>query len=123
MNLRREDDKANTFITDLEKMVDLLEASMAEDTMEAYDNFLNSYSYLTENELTDTIEEISGEALADLYRQAENAHIEEMNGRPTGLAITSDIAKDVISRYVYKSGLLSKGDIREFEECCVAMAC
>jgi len=112
-----------TFISDLEKMVDLLEASMSEDSMQAYDDFLNSYSYLTQNELDDTIKQISGATLADLYRQAENAYIEELNGRPTGLAITSDIAKSVITQYVYKSGLLSAGDIKEFEECCESMAC
>ena len=112
-----------TFINDLEKMVDLLEAIMAEDNAQAYDNFLSSYSYLTPNELDDTVEEINGHALADLYRQAENAYIEEMNGRPTGLAITSDTAKTVISQYVYKSGLCSKADIKAFEDDCTAMAC
>ena len=112
-----------TFIDDLEKMVDLLEASMAEDNMQAYDDFLHSYSYLTENELDDTIKAITGEALADLYRQAENAYIEELNGRPTGLAITSETAKSVICRYVFDSGLMSKAEQREFEECCESMAC
>ena len=113
----------NTFITDLEKMVDLLEASMSEDSAKAYDEFLMSYNYLTENELDDTVQAISGETLADLFRQAENYYIEEMNGRPTGLAITSEMAKDTISRYVYQSGLVSKGEQREFDECCEAMGC
>ena len=114
---------ADTFITDLEKMVDLLKAVMSEDNASAYDEFLRSYSYITENELDDTVKVICGETLADLYRQAENYYIEEMNGRPTGLAITSDIAKDVISRYVYQSGLVSKAEQRTFEECCEAMGC
>ena len=113
----------NTFIDDLEKMVDLLEAIMAEDNAQAYDDFLNQYDYVTENELDDTVKEINGHTLADLYRQAENAYIEEMNERPTGLAITSDEAKTVISQYVYKSGLCSKADIRAFEDDCTAMAC
>ena len=75
MNLRREDDKAQSFIDDLEKMVDLLEADMAEDSEQAYEDFLRSYSYLTENEVTDTLENINGTNLAYLYRQAENAYI------------------------------------------------
>ena len=112
-----------TFIDDLEKMVDLLEAIMSEDNEQAYDNFLSQYDYITENELDDTVKEINGHALADLYRQAENAYIEELNGRPTGLAITSDTAKTVISRYVYKSGLCLNADVEAFEDDCTAMAC
>ena len=117
------DEAVGTFETDLEKMVDLLEAVMSEDNASAYDEFLRSYSYITENELDDTVGLIDAEVLADLYRQAENYYIEEMNGRPTGLAITSEMAKDTISRYVYQSGLISKGEQREFEECCKAMGC
>ena len=112
-----------SFETDLEKMVDLLEASMSEDNMKAYDDFLHSYSYLTENELDNTIKKVNAEVLADLFRQAENYYIEEMNGRPTGLAITSDTAKTVISNYVYKSGLVSKAEQKEFEDLCIAMGC
>ena len=118
-----EDDTKGIFIDDLEKMCDLLEASMAEDTQQAYDDFLNSYSYLTQNELDDTIKEINGISLAYLLRQAENANIEEMNGRPTGLAITSEQAKTTITNYVYNSGLCSKADIKDFEEVASSMAC
>lgn len=114
---------ADTFIDDLEKMVDLLQASMEEDNMQAYDDFLRSYSYLTENELDDTIKAINTSTLADLYRQAENYYIEELNGRPTGLAITSDIAKEVIGNYVYNSGMLSIPQQKEFEEICASMGC
>lgn len=118
-----EDDTKGIFIDDLEKMCDLLEASMAEDTQQAYDDFLNSYSYLTQNELDDTIKEINGTSLAYLLRQAENTNIEEMNDRPTGLAITSEQAKTTITNYVYNSGLCSKADIKDFEEVTSSMAC
>ena len=118
-----EDEDVGTFETDLEKMVDLLEAIMSEDNASAYDEFLRSYSYITENELDDTVKLINAEVLADLYRQAENYYIEELNGRPTGLAIKSYQAKNVIVDYVYKSGLMSKAEQKEFEELCEAMAC
>ena len=117
------DEAVGTFEADLEKMVDLLEAIMSEDNASAYDEFLRSYSYITENELDDTVGLIDAEVLADLYRQAENYYIEELNGRPTGLAITSDIAKSTIVKYVYDSGLVSKAEQKEFEELCQAMAC
>ena len=117
------DEVVGTFETDLEKMVDLLEAIMSEDNASAYDEFLRSYSYLTENELNDTVKLINAEVLADLYRQAENYYIEELNGRPTGLAIKSYQAKNVIVDYVYKSGLMLKAEQKEFEELCEAMAC
>lgn len=118
-----EDEDVSTFETDLEKMVDLLEAIMSEDNASAHDEFLRSYSYLTENELNDTVKLINAEVLADLYRQAENYNIEEMNGRPTGLSIKSYQAKNVIIDYVYKSGLMLKAEQKEFEELCEAMAC
>ena len=70
---------ASTFIDDLEKMVDLLQASMSDDNMTAYDEFLSKHDDVTENELDDTVKEINTETLADLYRQAENAYIEELN--------------------------------------------
>lgn len=117
------DEVVGTFETDLEKMVDLLEAVMSEDNASAYDEFLRSYSYLTENELDDTVGLIDAEVLANLYRQAENYYIEELNGRPTGLAITSEQAKSTIVKYVYDSGLVSKAEQKEFEELCQAMAC
>lgn len=114
---------AETFITDLEKMVDLLQASMEDDSTTAYDDFLMSYSYLTRNELDETLKVINTETLADLYRQAENAYIEEINGRPTGLAITSETAKSVIGNYVYNSGKLDIPEQKEFEEICNSMGC
>ena len=117
------DEAVGTFETDLEKMVDLLEAVMSEDNASAYDEFLRSYSYLTENELDDTVGLIDAEVLADLYRQAENYYIEELNGRPTGLAITSEQAKSTIVKYVYDSGLVSKAEQKEFEEICQSMGC
>ena len=113
----------NTFITDLEKMVDLLQAIMSEDNATAYDEFLHKHDDVTENELDDTVKEINTETLADLYRQAENAYIEELNGRPTGLPFSSETAKAVIGNYVYNSGLLDIPQQKEFEEICSSMGC
>lgn len=114
---------AETFIDDLEKMVDLLQASMEEDNATAYDNFLKQYDYITENELDDTIKQVNTSTLADLYRQAENYYIEELNGRETGLSISSETAKTVIGNYVYNSGMLSIPEQKEFEEICASMGC
>ena len=49
-----------TFINDIEKMSDLLQA-IAEDNISG---FLNSYSYLTKEEVDNTIKEINAESLA-----------------------------------------------------------
>ena len=114
---------ANTFIDDLEKMVDLLQASMSDDNMTAYDEFLSKHDDVTENELDDTIKEVNTGTLADLYRQAENAYIEELNDRPTGLPFSSETAKAVIGNYVYNSGLLDIPQQKEFEEICNSMGC
>ena len=114
---------ANTFIDDLEKMVDLLQASMSEDNMTAYDEFLSKHDDVTENELDDTIKEVNTGTLADLYRQAENAYIEELNDRPTGLPFSSETAKAVIGNYVYNSGMLDILEQKEFEEICNSMGC
>ena len=73
-----------TFINDIEKMSDLLQA-ITEDNISG---FLSSYSYLTKEEVDNTIKEINAESLAELFRQAENYYIEELNNRDTGLSIT-----------------------------------
>ena len=45
----------NTFITDLEKMVDLLQELMSEDNATAYDEFLRKHDDVTEDELDYTV--------------------------------------------------------------------
>ena len=118
-----EDEEVETFEDDLEKVVDLLKAIMSEDNAKAYDEFLRSYPYITENELDDTVGLLDVSILANLYREAENYYLDELNGRETGLAIPAEEAKSTIVRYVYDSGLVSKADQKEFEELCQAMAC
>ena len=113
----------DTFETDLEKMADLLEASMSEDSMEAYDNFLRIHDDVTENELDDTIKLINAERLAYLMRYTENAYIEELNGRPTGLKYTAEQIKTTISNYVYNTDFLTQSEREDFEEWCEGMAC
>lgn len=119
----------SNFIDDLEKMTDLLEAlidNKLQNTDEYTERFLQSYSYLTKDELKETINLINGETLADLFRQAENYYIDELNGRETGLAISSETAKTMISNYVFLSSkfdLLPIEEVENFKECCEAMAC
>ena len=106
-----------TFINDIEKMSDLLQAI----TENNISGFLNSYSYLTKEEVGSTIKEINAESLAELLRQAENYYIEELNNRETGLSITSEQAKASITGYVYS--MLSKEEQKDFEDYCYNVAC
>ena len=105
------------FIDDIEKMSNLLQAIIENNV----NNFLNSYPDLTKEEVDNTIKEINAESLAELLRQAENYYIDELNGRETGLSITSEQAKTSITDYVYSK--LSKEEQKEFEDDCYNMAC
>ena len=105
------------FIDDIEKMSYLLQ-SITENNISS---FLNSYSYLTKEETDNTIKKINAENLADLFRQAENYYIEELNNRETGLSITSEQAKTSITNYVYSK--LSKKQQKDFEDYCYNMPC
>ena len=106
-----------TFIDDIEKMSNLLQAI----TENNVSGFLNSYSNLTIEDVNNTIKEINAESLAELLRQAENYYIEELNGRETGLSITSEQAKTSIIDFVYSR--LSKEAQKDFEDDCYNMAC
>lgn len=106
-----------TFIDDIEKMSNLLQAIIENNIS----GFLNSYSYLTIEDVNETIKEINAESLADLYRQAENYYIDELNGRETGLSITSEQAKTSVIGFVYSK--LSKEGQKDFEDDCYNMAC
>ena len=106
-----------TFIDDIEKMSNLLQAI----TENNVSDFLNSYSDLTKEDVNNTIKEINAESLAELLRQAENYYIDELNGRETGLSITSEQAKTSIIDFVYSK--LSKKEQKDFEDDCYNMAC
>ena len=106
-----------TFIDDIEKMSNLLQAI----TENNISDFLNSYSNLTIEDVNNTIKEINAESLAELLRQAENYYIEELNGRETGLSITSEQAKTSIIDYAYNK--LSKEEQKDFDDACYNMAC
>ena len=108
-----------SFISDVEKMADLLYLIVFEKGEKIYNSFLSSYSYISREEIEKTIEEIDSVALAHLYRRAKNIFIEEINGRETGMSVTSEQIKDSITRYVY-GGFMSDAEIKEFEECCEA---
>ena len=113
---------ADTFTNDTDKMIDLLEAIMAEDNMQAYDDFLTMYPDVTENELDDTVKEINGISLAYLARRIENANIEELNGRETGLKYSAESMKTTLSNYVYNTDYLTKAERQDFEDECEGMA-
>lgn len=108
------------FIDDIEKMTDLLAFILAGG--EWANKFLESYSYLTLDEVQSTFYAIDGITLAELYRQAENLHIEEMNGRPTGVSVDSETVKSVITDYL-NSGLLPDVERKEFEKAIESMGC
>ncbi len=113
-----------TFETDIEKISDLLQLISDNnfDTEKGCQEFLASYSYLTYEEVKGTLIKVDTELLAYLMRRAENMNIEEMNGRSTGLAITSEQVKTTVTNYVYNSNFFSKKDIEEFEDICNGMA-
>ena len=101
--------------TDVEKAVDFLELTKEE--------FLQSYSYLTEAEYNynEALYLINRPTiLANLMRKAENVLLEEVNNRPTGLAITSENIKTAVSNKYLE---LPKHEQVEFEDLCEAMAC
>jgi hypothetical protein len=92
------------FLDDLDKVYDLLTISKEE--------FLQSYSYMTEKEydwtlagikpITDEVEgnEDQIDTLANLCRRAENLYIEELNGRPTSWNVLGSQLKEAIYDFV-----------------------
>lgn len=113
-----------TFETDIEKVTDLLQFIIdnSYNIEKGYQEFLASYSYLTYEEVRGTFIKLDSEILADIMREAENMYIEEMNGRSTGLAVTSEQVKTTVTNYVYNSNFFSKDDIEDFEDICNGMA-
>ena len=102
-----------SFIDDTEKMIDFLSISRTE--------FLNSYEYLSEMEYDVTrnhFEEDRAEVLANLIREAENIHIEEMNGRSTS-DVSSEALKTAVTNYLPN---LNNKEKKDFEDYCVSMA-
>ena len=93
-----------SFLWDLDKMYDLLTITKEE--------FLQSYSYMTEEEydltlslikptswqLVDNEDQIS--TLADLTREAENLYIEELNGRKTSWNVLGSQLKEAVYNWV-----------------------
>ena len=108
-----------TFINDIELMTDLL-TLIVENPNNFFEKFAKSHPRYTQNEIEDTVHEINGMSLAYLYRTAENMHIEEMNGRETGLKIDSETAKTAIINAV---NTLPECEADEFNEACKSMGC
>lgn len=105
---------ALSFVNDVDKMIDFVVLSKEE--------FLDSYSYLTEEEYNETLidyNQYKGEVLADLMREAENLHLEEMNGKPIEGPVTSESIKTNVSKALKT---LTKAEMIDFEDCCNAMA-
>jgi hypothetical protein len=112
-----------TFLTDVDKAYDFLELSKVE--------FLESYSYLTEQEYDETNAEFLSDKtgnLAELMRDAENMLIEENtyfdneNTNPYKYAnVTGEQLKSRV--YEYAQSHLSKEEMQEFQEICEDMGC
>lgn len=106
-----QDSQGHVFIHDLDKMYDFFRMSK--------DAFLESYSYLTKFDYYKTLDMITPEVLADLMREAENLHIEDMNGRPYTWNVNGEQLKTVISDYANTH--LSVGGYADFIELCDSM--
>lgn len=112
-----------TFLTDVDKAYDFLELSKEE--------FLQSYSYLTEEEYEEANKEFTSDvtgSLAELMRDAENMLIEENtyfdneDTNPYKYAnITGEQLKDRV--YSYATSHLSEEEMQEFQETCEDMGC
>ena len=110
-----------TFLTDVDKAYDFLELSKEE--------FLQSYSYLTEEEYEQANTEFTSDVpsnLAELMRDAENMLIEENtyfdNENPYSYAlVTGEQLKSRV--YEYAQAHLSEEDMQEFREICEDMGC
>ena len=112
------------FLSDLDKMYDLLTITKEE--------FLQSYSYMTEQEydwtlasikpITDEVEgnEDQIDTLANLCRRAENLYIEELNDRPTGWNVLGSQLKEAIHDFVKNN--LSEEQQDLFNEYCTELA-
>ena len=109
------------FIDDIEKMTDFLSFMEKDGISDGIESFKNSYPYITGEEIDETAILINPETLAYLYRQAENYYIDELNGRKTGLAVTSEQAKDAIASFVKK--FFEDEDIMQFEHLLQNMGC
>lgn len=112
-----------TFLTDVDKAYDFLGLTKSE--------FLESYSYLTEQEYeqanAEFISDVIG-SLAELMRNAENMLIEENtyfdneDTNPYSYAnVTGEQLKGRV--YEYATAHLSKEEMKEFKETCEDMGC
>lgn len=104
------------FIDDIEKMSDFL--------IETEDNFLQQYSYLTQKEYNETkkyFQDNKVDVLSDMYRQAENLYIEELNGRETNTTVQSENLKCRIIYYIEQYCTIK--DREEFYELIDSMGC
>ena len=112
------------FLDDLDKVYDLLIISKEE--------FLNSYSYLTEKEYDLTLDKIKPytrsaeddeeviDNMANLCRRAENLYIEELNDRETEWKVLGSQLKDAIYTYVMHN--YSEAQQNLFNDYCYNMA-
>lgn len=106
---------AEHFLNDMDKMDDFFNISKEE--------FLTSYDYLTEEDYMETQLALhEGDLvsnIADLFRQAENMYIDELNDRDTGWLVTSEQLKSTLARYVEL--YFTKEMKQELQEVCNSM--
>lgn len=101
------ENELTSFINDDEKMYDFFCLTKQE--------FLNSYSYLAEQEYNKTVKELNEETLADLMRSAENTLLDDEQG------INVAEYKSQINSYAEKH--LTPEKYQEFVENCDNMGC
>ena len=104
-----------SFINDIDKVADLL-------AIQDRRRFLQSYSYLTEEEYDLTLLDLrKPEEIAYLWREAENLNIEEINGRPTPYNVTADELKTLLLQYT--NAFFTKEELDDMIDMCTGMAC
>ena len=108
---------ASSFVTDDDKMYDFFNLTKEE--------FLKSYSYLSEADYEQTVKELNENTLANLMRSAENILIAQNSDYAD-----EDEAHEKIDVTDYKFGIyqyavknLSKKQLENFDEICESMAC
>ena len=113
-----------TFEDDMDKVTELMQAIIRVDDIE---NGINSFTCInfrlvSIKEVENTVKRLRDvEVLANLYRQAENLYIDEINGRYTSWLIKGSQAKDIINSFA--EFILTPNQYKEFIDELYQMGC
>lgn len=118
---------ADTFEDDMDKVTDMLQMIVDnQDITKGLKKFKDFYSYLSMAEIRATFNVIKLnpiDMLADLFRQAENIHIENLNERPTGWNVTGSQAKETINAFAEFNFGKDSSMYQEFVDVLDSMGC